>query len=565
LDPGPSRRRLAAGLLAALVPPALLLVALTAGIPRAADLADHLGTTAQVLEQFRQGTVYPRWMSEFHRGWGEPTLVFYPPGLYFVAAAAALLAGGDVLSGFFLAIALLAAVGGLGMFFLVERRFGAWAGLLAAVLHAGVPYRYFELYASGLYSAFAAACLLPWAFLALWRIVSGGSGRRWVFVWPLTFAAICLFNLPSAVLLAYFVALWLVVEIAATRRFAAAARVAVGGVVGGLLAAVYLLPAVFELPAVVVPENARSHFASNFLFQGAASWMSPGLRSLFDRMGLFPALSALVSIAVLAMRRRSERVEAASSAWTRLLVTAAAAAFVLMTPLAGPAWRLLPVLHEVNLPWRLLEPLGTAAAALSAAAIARSTGDRAAPVLGRAPGLAALASLWVICGVFAGSISRVNGSFPASAARASLEQFASKEGYFLPKGARRAVDLSTLPRLACDRPCRVKIGEWSPARRRLTVDTRAGTHLALATYFFPGWRAQLEDTPSSPLPIAAEPGTGRLLVAVPPGTHDIAVEFGGTPDRTAGTIVSWLALLVWVAAAVRARRSRERAAAALAG
>ena len=535
-----------------MLPPILLLLPLTAGVPRAADLADHVGTTAQVLEQFRQGTLYPRWMAEFHGGWGEPTLVFYPPGLYFVAAAASFVAG-DVLSGFFLAIALFAAAGGLGMFRLVERRFGAAAGVLGSFLYALVPYRVFELYASGLYSAFAAASLLPWVWLALSRIAAGSwRERRWILAWPLLFAAVCLVNLPSAVLLVYFIVLWLAVEIAATRKAAAAIPVAAGGILGALIAAVYLIPAVLELPAVVVPENARSHFASNFLFQGSASWMSPGLRSLFDRMGLFPAAAAGIAIVLLLVLRRNSTPDAAASAWTRLVVTAAAAAFLFVTPVSGPAWRLLPVLHEVNLPWRLLEPLGAAAAALSAGAAVGLFRDRGASVLLRAAGLTTLAALFLLCGVFASSIARVNGSFPASAARAALEQFAGKEGYFLPKGARRAVELGRLPKIACDRPCRVRVSEWSAARRRLTVDAPTGTHLGLATYFFPGWRARLEGT-SARLPIGGEPGTGRLLIAVPPGVRDVVVEFDGSPDRTAGAVASLVGAAAWLLAAVRRR------------
>jgi hypothetical protein len=357
---------------------------------------------------------------------------------------------------------------------------------------------------------------------------------------------VCLVNLPSALLLTYFVALWLAIEIAWTRRAKIILPVVVGGALGALLSGIYLLPAVLELRFIVVPENARSHFESNFLFQGSASWMRPGLRSVFDRMGLFPALAAAVALLVLLSGRRARPPAADESAWVRLLATAAGVSLFFATPLSSPGWKLLPVLHEVNLPWRLLEPLGAAAAALSAAAAVSLSRRRDVPRLSRVAGLVVLGALFVLCGVLSDSVSAMNGSFPAALARASIERFARKEGYFLPKGARRAADLVEMPNLACDRPCRVRPQEWSPARRRLTVDAPGGTHLALTTYFFPGWSARLEDSSSARLPVAAEPGTGRLLVAVPPGSHKIAIVFDGTPARTLGAVASALGVAIWL-------------------
>src|SRR4029077_15139078 len=116
---------------------------------------------------------------------------------------------GDVLAGLYVTLFLFAVSGGLGIFRFVSRVSGPAAGTVACLLFALVPYRVFEMYSSGLYSAFAAAGIAPSALLALARIAetdesspSSETFRR-VALWAFSFAAIVLTNMPSAVLWAY--------------------------------------------------------------------------------------------------------------------------------------------------------------------------------------------------------------------------------------------------------------------------------------------------------------------------------------------------------------------------
>src|SRR5262249_32966038 len=266
-----------------------------------------------------------------------------------------------------------AVFGGLGVFRFVSRVAGPAAGAIACLIFALTPYRVFEMYDSGLYSAFAAGCLAPWALLALSRIAGGdhGTARRDRLrrrgIWAIVFAAIALTNMPSAVLWAYLVAIWTVVELAVGRRWNLAANIAAGGVWGCLIAGVYLLPAVIEMRAVDVP--LETVYRSNFLFQAAGSWMSPGLKSVFDRMGLFPALALILSLSILALARSWGTFRAARGrVFVLLTSTVGLAALFLATPVSLWAWRWLPQLSRVDMPWRLLEPLGLATASAAGAA-----------------------------------------------------------------------------------------------------------------------------------------------------------------------------------------------------
>jgi uncharacterized membrane protein len=543
----------------AVVATTILFLPLREGVPRAADLPDHLGTTAQFLESLRHGDLYPRWMPDFHDGMGEPTLVFYPPGLYAIASCLAWAAGGDVLFGLFAALALFAFTGSLGMFALLRRRFGDVAASCGGLLFAALPYRVFELYASGLYSAFAAGSLLPWVSAALAReseLGPAGRGRVRLGL-PLLFAAIVLLNLPTALLLCYLTAIWLAIETLSKRRWRLARRVVIAMAAGLLLAGVYLVPATLELSEIQIPMNSRAIYTSNFLFQGSGSWMSGGLRSMFDRMAIFPAIGLVLGLAVLWFAGRRSDPAAWPSETMRLLLTVGVASFFLMTPISLPLWRFLPVLRQVNLPWRLLEPFGLVCVAVTACGLALLLRARPIPMGVRAAGtLAIFAVIW-LWGVFAASITGINGKLSAAAARAAIAQFAriTPRGYFLAPGARPIAELGPVPLLACDRPCRARVVDWSGTRRRFEIDTPAGTQLAVRSYFFPGWSARRAGGDSAALPTFAEPGTGRIVIQVPPGRTEINLRFGTVPVRVLGWCVSIATLVVLLLIWIRPRRS----------
>lgn len=536
---------------------AILFAPLSQGIPKAYDIRDHLGATSQVLTSLRSGDLYPRWLSEFHDGWGEPTLLFYPPGLYLVSAPLAALFGGDVLSGLFGALALFALAGCFGAFVFVRRRFGAAAGALAALVYGLLPFRVFEIYGSGLYSSFAAWSLLPWALVSLEDCAdeaSGAASRPAAAAWPVLFAAVAFLNLPAAVLLAYLTAVWLGVRALATRDLRGPVRVIALSAWGAAIAGVHLIPALAEMSAVQV--LGADLYRGNFLFQKEGSGMSAGMQLVFDRMGLFPGLALAAALCALGTARPREASEAEERrrAWVLLVALMGGASLVFATPVTRWAWDWLPVLQRVNLPWRLLEPLG-AAAACAAAAVAilvARRGELSGPVrFAVAPCLLVLGVLGL---VFDASLSAANGKFSAADCRAAIPQFARKEAYFLPRGARRASEQKDVPPLACDQPCRVAVLEHAPARRRFRVTAQAPVHLAVRTYFFPGWTARRIDGGSvQSLPIGAEPGTGRIVLELPPGESLVELRFGSTLARQAGGAVSVLALLGW-AAWLRIRR-----------
>jgi hypothetical protein len=241
----------------------------------------------------------------------------------------------------------------------------------------------------------------------------------------------------------------------------------------------------------------------------------------------------------------------------RLLLTVGIASLFLMTPLSLPLWKFLPALRQVNLPWRLLEPFGSVCIAVTACALALLLRERPIPIGVRAAGTLAILAVIGLWAVFAASISGVNGKHSAGAARAAIAQFAriAPRGYFLALGARPIAELGNIPSLACDRPCRARVLEWSGTRRRFDVEAPDGTQLAVRSYFFPGWSARRAGDNSTALTTFAEPGTGRIVIQVPPGRTEINLRFGTVPVRVLGWCVSIASLVAMLFVWIRARRS----------
>jgi hypothetical protein len=542
----------------------LLFLPLRQGLPRAFDLADHLGMAAQAAEQLREGTFYPRWMGDFNGGLGEPTLVFYPPGLPLAVATLSFPLSGDLPIALFALLILAAFVGGWGVYRLAEPIAGRTGGVVAALAFALGPFRWFQIWQSGLYSAFLAGAFVPWLLLALWKLLGGEprdeERRRWLFRFPLLFALVVLSNLPAAVLVVHLAVAALLADLAVRRRLRPVLEVIAGGGVGCALAAFYLLPAVVEQPSIesLLPDL----WKTQFVFQGEGSAMPPGHASAFARMAAYPALAfvlALVLLAVAAKRGRWEEGDS-RSAWLRLIAVWGGAAFFLASAPSLPLWKLSPALQKVNIPWRFLEGVGLAAALACGAAFAIAIRKGDVPAWGRLLGVVGIPLVLLLLFAFDREIARVNGRMPVAEARVRMREFRAKRMYFLPPGVLRPEQLATVPPITADHPCAIEPMRWGLAVRRFRVLSDGPVSLALRTYFFPGWQAvrRLADGGGEPLETLAEPRSGRIVVRVPKGSSDVEIAFGSTPPRRLGIAVSGVAIGLLAAGwflVARARRS----------
>ena len=315
------------------------------GVACGHDLTFHMNSWLEVAQQWRAGVVYPRWAANANFGSGEPRFLFYPPLSWILGGAL-----GSFIPWLFVPVAFdLCAIvlAGLAMHRMAREWFDEPDASLIAVAYAVNPYMLLTIYVRSAFAEMLAASFLP--LLVLW-IVRERPARRMFVPVALTVAGVWLTNVPAAIIATY-VAVLLLAIVTVRRRNS---RVFVWGAgaiaMGLLLASFYIVPVLYEKSWITVTQ---------FLSAG----VRPSENFLFTRIGEPEHDSFLRGLSWLAV---AEVLATAVGAWAAVrwrgrgvklwwpLVILAGVALVMMLPVAGLAYRLMPDLRFLQFPWRWL-------------------------------------------------------------------------------------------------------------------------------------------------------------------------------------------------------------------
>ncbi len=518
---------------------ALILAALTViapfsvrGIACGHDLTFHMNSWMEVTQQWREGVVYPRWAAYANYGSGEPRFLFYPPLSWMLGGAL-----GTLVPWLFVPVAVdfcAVFLAGLAMHALSREWFTEPEATLIAIAYAVNPYMLLTLYARSAFAEMLAASLLP--LLILW-IIRDRPAREMFVPLTLTLAAAWLTNVPAAILLSYTVVLLL----AAMTVFRRNSRVFLYGgsalLLGMVLAAFYMVPVLYEknwitwgqlLSAGVRPnENflfARTGDMAHDRFLTRLSWLAAGEL----------AVTALATWAARSRRRILPKL------WWSLMILAAMS-FLLMLPVMGWAYRLMPELQFVQFPWRWLLITGAAYAVFVVIALPGFRGKS-----------------WVYAVAFAALIAAANLALqprcePADTPFMISNIYHTGYGYigtdeYVPAGGDNYEIKPDFPefRLRDEHGGVVPSSahgtalRWSTYDKQLAVDSPQPVQAVLRLMNYPAWRVTVNGIQMRP---QSDDPTGRMLIALPAGHSEVEVQFVRTPDRWLGDGISFAALI----------------------
>jgi len=511
------------------------------GNPSGHDFEFHVFSWMEVVHQWKEGILYPRWASLAHWGYGEARFLFYPPASWNLGAVLGAFLPWKTVSGAYVWIALGAS--GFSMFLLARRWLGRNDAIFAAVLYAVNPYHLIVVYWRSALAELLAGCLLPLLLHCVLR--ADEEGRRMALPLGLIVAAAWLTNAPSAVMVNYSLAL-LVVTVAILRRNAWVLVYGAAAVLlGAALAGFYLIPAAYEekwvnLGEVLAP-GVRPF--DNFLFTNIND-------ADHNRFNLLVSIIAAAEILVLGgagFLSRSWRREKPVLWWT--LSAWAGAAVLLMCPFTFIFWDYLPKLRFVQLPWRWLLCLNVAFALLVTVACRR------------------WATRLVLCGVLFGLVWTVGHRVqqPWWDTSADIEELhdaiADGGGYegtdeYVPAGADPYELNKSAPPVAVvsGARARIEIGEWSPQAKVFSAEVPRPEKLRLRLFDYPAWAVEVN---GSKVVTEVQDVTGEIVVPVQAGANLVRVTFIRTRDRLVGNIIALLALLVALVWAIQQRRFRS--------
>ncbi len=520
----------------------------------------------EVLGQWKDGIIYPRWAALAHWGYGEARFVFYPPASWTFGAALGAVLPWKVVPGVYCWIVL--ALAGAAMYQLARHWLTAEDALFAAVFYAVNPYHLMIIYWRSAFAELLAAVLLPLLLLCLLQIKestssSSDSAARenhkadfrptlWL---SLVLAAAWLTNVPAAVMIHYsvaglalaFVAIETVREVdhRGSRRLRIGrplVRMTAAIFLGAGLAAFYLLPAIYEqgwinLKEVLAP-GVRPQ--DNYLFTMTSD---PD----HNRFNLLISTIAIAEIVVVAFaiwfsrRWRSKDIENAynQSPWLALS-TWAAGSGLLMLWVSNLLWEYLPKLRYVQLPFRWLLCMNAALALLLTMATKRWTSRI----------LVYVALVAVI--VIAGYRTQPPWWDTAADVREMSDAMADGTGYegtdeYVPAGDDPYELNKDLSLVSNDKgaPVPSDILAWGPTEKHFRVRVVAAQNLTLRLFNYPAWKVAVN---GRPVPSGSTEVTGLIVVPINAGDNDVYVRFRRTKDRFLGDILSAISIALFILA-----------------
>jgi hypothetical protein len=513
------------------------------GTPSGHDLEFHLYSWLEVLGQWKQGIVYPRWAAMAHFGFGEPRFVFYPPASWAIGAALSAIFPWTFAVDIYIWMVLVAA--GISMYMLVRQWLPRRHAIIAAAFYAVNPYHLVIVYWRSAFAELLASCLLPLLLLFLLRAAE--ERRRVIVPLALLLAGAWLINAPAAVMIHYSFAL-LVVVLAWQRRSPRFLLVGAASVaLGACLAAFYLMPAIYEQRWVNITEAVSIGYRpqDNFLFIHTTD----AEHDAFNHLISWLALAEIGVLLIAAWAARSLR-KSNAELWNTLAAWAIAC-MVLLLPVSAPFWKFAPKLRFMQFPWRWLLCLSMIVS------IVITFGLRRWPA--RALVCAGAILLVVVSGYRiqrpwwedADDLQELRDKMQDNIVQDPANTVAGYEGTdeYTPTGADSSAIDNGARRVTAEglEHARIHVVQWDAESKEFTAEMSAPARLALHLFNYPAWRVEVN---GRVVQAGTRESTGQLMVPVEAGPNRVKITFVRTWDRVVGgwiSLVTALLGMLWVA------------------
>jgi hypothetical protein len=518
-----------------------------------------------------QNGVFPvRWMPQAAYGLGYPFFNFYAALPYYLAAFFKM-AGLGYLWSIKLTQALGFVFASMAMYwFLREQRRTRLASLMASVVYGCAPFHMVNVYVRGdslsEFYAFVFYPLLLLAFLRLsedFRVHAVWHAAPTVAIAAVAYAALILTHNLSAFIFTPFLLFYVLLLIfTSTHQRLRIAFASAAALLGGLLlSAWFWIPALAERASVSLEDMTTGYFNFALHFR-SADLVQP--RLVFDyaitadrnpfSMGFLQALLATLGLAVLAVQwKRNHRLELRDGFAALVL----AISTFMMTPWSRPLWQHLPLLPMLQFPWRFLSVQALATTVLCSALIPAKRPLRW--VIALIIGIVVLVSA---LGALRPERLLIHEDEVTAERLLQYEYFTANIGTtirndWLPSAVDPRPFVSEATLMAQIKPAPLTLqgqvpsvslqaqGAVSESWRVDVVSPEA--LLAFQTYYYPGWRAEVD---GRPVLLESLPGLGYIGLRLPQGSHEVHIWLGHTRLRLFAELLSLatasLVLLFWL-------------------
>ncbi len=544
--------------LAALLPLIGITASLGHGILHTADGPLHVHRIQAMSIMLSNGNLWPRWVPYFHLGLGYPIFNYYPPGVFYLGGLLGLI-GIEAATAFIIISALAWILGSVGMYALARSFLPGKAALLAVALWAYAPSRIYEVWDQGSLPQMMSAALLPWLLFALARMAARPS-RRMAALIAVSLAGIILTHIPIAYISGLYAAPaavilpWWATRDQPRTFFKRFIPTAGGLLLGGCLAAIFLLPMALELHYVGASTNndERDYFINYFdttVLMPTDVFAQPRPFDLTDLKFDLPTTLGLVG-GVLSLFGVVGLLKKGKYGIAAILVIALLFTILMLLEVSLDIWLTIPFFRQLRYPERFLR-MGSVFVALLggsslllvpkrwenwglAAALLLVIGASLPLQYGK-PGTIRMEHLTALDEIQFEYATRVWGT-------TSYDEFDPNWGQdiYRPGEVPEPDQYKTDPlRLVAFRLDVIQqyptLNATESDLSTIHVTTTEQRPVRFHQYYFPGWKATLD---GKPVRVYADEQWGLITIDVPEGEHTIRLHYGGTAAQKAGTAVT---------------------------
>ncbi|HJQ69078.1 MAG TPA: hypothetical protein VKA70_08905 [Blastocatellia bacterium] len=490
-------------------------------MPATHDMHLHYEQMKSFQHGLSAGSIYPRWEEDTNRGFGAPTMSYYPPGVYYVTSLFYAISG-DWIRALLNAHLLMMLASAAAIYVYARQFMSRFAAVTAMAAYIFLPYHLLDQYQRGAIAELLGFVWMPLMLMfgeRLFRQIrppafdeqawaGKPAGRSHTSHLLLNFAGLAVSygafvwsHPPTAYQFTLAFGIFLL-ALARLRRDVKGLVYAGAAVAVGLaISAAYLYPAAVEQDLIrheYISETWPYH--NTYVFVHDLYYIDshhPFFR-LIDSIWIFGAvLIALCAVVLLAVKSYARALTAELRERVLLWVILGAFAAFMMTKLSYPIGRFIPKIDIGVFTWRMLSITTLVLALLAGACVQAAVESAKNRQRDRRLVFSALAAVIAVGGIIFGV-----GVVAAPVVRAPV---------FVP--SLEHVNFATIPRTASEDmfalpvvdPAELAGGKgelfverWDPHHRAVRAEMREPDRLMLRTFDFPGWSVTVDGQPVQP-------------------------------------------------------------------
>jgi hypothetical protein len=506
------------------------------GIPRGADLTQHLQFASTYQHAILAGDFFPGWAASDNNGFGSIGIRFYPPVAYYLMAFTQMLTS-NWYETFWTNAFFWMFLGSIGVYLWAREWLSPIEAALAAVFYAFAPYHRFQIFKLILFAEFAAAGILPFCFWLLTRVIRQGRWIDAVFL-AIALALLILTHIPTTILGLIGLTVYGLLMMDWSRfRETFLKLVAAGGL--ALVASSYhWIRLVSELDWV--KHTAENYTVDFYDYRQHLFPLALHLRNYMPPLdeAIILLILCLLPLAVICVLHRKVKWRDAGEKRLLFALLGTGVVCALMTTgLSLPIWEKLSFLQKVQFPWRWLS-IGSLIAPLALVfgftKLYRSVRRRRRSWL--YAGLIVLAPVFIYYLYLASSPPLVFNRTDFAAETEGLSERKGCSCWWPSWADRRAFEQRE--RVAAGNR-RVKILEWEGESRFFEVAAGDPVTIRIATFYYPHWRASVDGRPVE----IDRTETGLISIPIPEQTVAVRIYF---QESRLVTTAYYFAALTWL-------------------